>query len=220
MHEKSSDENDARTPFLLEHAQTYAEYVQAHPAMAETMRARQQEIRLGPDDQLYLARFPHSLHMAVIAEPERAGTVVVVPLLARIADCMVRSSFWLLDLDTGKEVVRRAVEEADPVAELSARELPFLLLLDARGRYLGQWGPHPAGFASYMATWRVEHPEWDSRAAETTPVEMSGPNAKIERCLTHAMRAWYNSGLNAECVAEVCSLLETVEEKIEDAEVD
>lgn len=213
MHDTQSKREVHDRAVILQSAPTYAEYLQANPCTAPMLRARQQEIRLAPDDQVYLCLMPNAIHMVVVASPDSPSTLAVVPVLARLARTSPRISFWVLDAEAGIDLVQQLVNESDIDQALSSRELPLLVLFDTAQRYLGHWGPHPAGFASQMNAWLSRHPDRGTLGEIEASADPPGRCPALRKELTYEMCLWYNSGLNQACVAEVRSLLESVQDE-------
>jgi diadenosine tetraphosphatase ApaH/serine/threonine PP2A family protein phosphatase len=93
--------------------------------------------------------------------------------------------------------------------EVSRHSLPLLALFDDERQYLGKWGPHPAGFVSYMDDWRKRHPD-SAPEIEFGPGGSPHQDVALHNELIHEMRLWYNSALNQASIVEVRALLESV----------
>ena len=200
----------------MQSAPTYAEYLRVHPCVAPLLQARQREIRLAPDDQLYFCTLPQAVHMVAVAHAGSPSTIAVLPVLARLAQASARISFWVLDPEAGVDLVQQMADDSAVDSALSRRALPLLALFDDERQFLGEWGPHPAGFSVYMDAWRRRHPDC-APDCEFAADGVSRQDATLCKELTHAMRLWYNSGLNQAVIAEVRALLEsTLDEWIPD----
>lgn len=213
MDDSSTGRQGAENSVILESAWTYDEYVGAYSGLADRMEARQREVRLDVDDQLYFCTLPQFAHMVVVAEPDSPSTIAILPLLVRIARSSPRLCLWALDKGDGMKLLRELVDAPELSQSLSRRELPLVVLLDAGCRYLGDWGPQPAGMAERMAAWHKRHPEWESCLRGELPDEQSDCCAALAEDLTNEMRLWFNSGLAQECVAEIRALLAAVQEE-------
>ena len=150
------------------------------------------------------------IHLVVIAEPASPNTVVVAPIVARIAQALPRCDFWAMEPDTGLALARHILRDTDQSSEFAGRDLPLMLVLDSNRQYLGRWGPHPAGFAPRMKGWFAEHPDARRLMDDVGGAAQYVACAPLAHQLLHEMRIWYNSGLGAECANEVRALLEGV----------
>ena len=202
MPELSSDDYSGsghEEALSLLRAASYQEYLSAHPGLSRTMRARDREIRLGADDQYFFSAFTDPIHFVVVASPTHRDTAIIVPLLEHVRRCLPRGSFCVVEPDRWAKFARRTQVVPLSLRDLQAAELPHLFVLDGQLGYLGEWGPQPEAFDSYLQAWMAEENGGDA----TLPQLGTADSIPL-----HVIRMWYNSGLNVDCAAEIRSLLE------------
>ena len=79
MHEPSSSRPSAGESVLFDAASTYEEYLCDHPGAATAlMRARQDEVRLAVDDQLFFSMLPQMVHMVVVSDRDQMVVMIIM----------------------------------------------------------------------------------------------------------------------------------------------
>jgi hypothetical protein len=182
---------------------TYAEFLERSPGLAPIFYKRLREIRFPQGCQDFFVSYPYPLHCVLLLAEESPEMVVVGPVLAAVGRSSPRFSLHLLCDSDNLTSLSRLVDDLDLSADAA---LPLLLLFDDEGVYQGQWGPHPQAAEPYLEGWFERHPRYDELAMTETPAAQAEYEALFAQ-LVHEMRVWYNSGLNAECIREVQSLL-------------
>ncbi|MCX6044597.1 MAG: thioredoxin family protein [Chloroflexi bacterium] len=198
---------------------TFREFLEKSPTIAPLLRGRYQEVRIPLAEQTFLLTYPDILNFIVIVNEESPDTLVVLPILVRMA--AASPHFWLGILrDTDDlSMVDALIDEIDFAEDLGDLDLPLLLVFDEEWNFQGQWGPHPQEAERYLEEWFENHPEY-AKLAEGETLIAQKTYATLLNQLTHEMRAWYNSDLNRACFLEIRELLAGLLEETEADEQD
>jgi hypothetical protein len=187
-------------------AQSYEAFLESSPQLAPILRSRQSEIRIPWEEQDLLVNYPDHLHWVILLSEEAPETVVVVPILVRLATLSPRFALRILRDTDDLSGLNALVDDLDLLGSLSEVALPLLLIFDDEWQLQAQWGPHPQAIEPYLDEWFERHPEYEALAESNLPADQVR-YASLLAQLTQEMRTWYNSGLNRACCAEVCALL-------------
>ncbi|RIK36374.1 MAG: hypothetical protein DCC55_27540 [Chloroflexi bacterium] len=185
---------------------SFREFLQANPILAAAFRSRRREIRLPLADQEFFVSYPYTLHFVLLLADESPETLVVAPVLAAIATSSPRFTLQIVRESDDLASLDRLVEEFDLIGAINELDLPLLLVFDEEWTYQGHWGPHPQEAERYLDEWFERHPDYEILAETETSEAQAGYTSLLDQ-LTHEMRVWYNSSLNAACVREVRGLL-------------
>lgn len=166
--------------------------------------ARMQEGRISPELQVRCSEFSDPLLMLAVVGLDVPDTVGVLPLWNQMAHSCPRAELRIVG-DREMPLLERILNGESPL-DLDALEVPLLLLLDEEFQVQAQWGPRPQAAEQYIEEWIARHPDFE-RLAEDESVEAGQAFAALGTDLTLHMRIWYNSGLDAECSAELDRLL-------------
>jgi hypothetical protein len=170
------------------------------------LRNRYREVRLPVREQDYFINYPDHLHLIALVGEETPETAIVLPILARIGEGSPRFTFHVVCETDNRTLLAGLVSEIDLSGDLSELDLPLLLAFDEEWVFQGQWGPHPQAAESHLDVWFESNPEYAALAEDET-LAAQDKFAELLTRLTHEMRVWYNSGLQAECVREVQQFL-------------
>jgi hypothetical protein len=170
------------------------------------LRNRYREVRLPVREQDYFINYPEHLHLIALVGEETPETAIVLPILARIGEGSPRFTFHVICETDNRTLLAGLVDEIDLSGDLSQLDLPLLLAFDEEWLFQGQWGPHPQAAESHLDVWFESNPEYAALAEDET-LAAQDKFAELLTRLTHEMRVWYNSGLQAECVREVQQFL-------------
>ena len=170
------------------------------------LRNRNHEVRLPVREQDYFINYPDHLHLIALVGEETLETAIVLPILARIGEGSPRFTFHVVCETDNRTLLAGLVDEIDLSGDLSELDLPLLLAFDEEWIFQGQWGPHPQAAESHLDVWFESNPEYAALAEDET-LAAQDKFAELLTRLTHEMRIWYNSGLQAECVREVQQFL-------------
>lgn len=181
---------------------TVQEFLDARPLL----RQRLAEIRMAVSDQEFLTYYPDYLNCLILLNEESPETLVVVPILMRLAAACPRMVLNVVRDTDDLSGVAALVEEAELPSRISEIDLPQLLIFDEEWIFEAQWGPHPKAAEAYLDEWFERHPEYETLESEET-LQAQQQYAHLLDRLTQEMRVWYNSNLNRACVSEICALL-------------
>ncbi len=193
---------------------TFREFLEKSPTVAPFLRRRYAEIRIPLAEQTFFLTYPDILNFIVLVSEENPDTLVVLPILVRMA--AASPHFWLGILrDTDDlSMLDALIDEIDFNEDLGDIDLPLLLVFDEEWNFQGQWGPHPQEAERYLEAWFEHHPEYAKLAEDDTVVAQQTYAILLDQ-LTHQMRAWYNSDLNRVCFQEIRELLTGLLEETE-----
>lgn len=185
---------------------TFREFLANAPTLAPLLQARTNEIRIPWDTQDFLINYPDILHWVVVLSEDTPETVVVVPILVRIAQLSSRFTLQMMRDSEAQNLLGSLAEALELNGDLSEVDLPLLLIFDEEWEFQAQWGPHPEVAERYLDEWFGRHPEYETLAESEEPVDQATYSDLLDK-LTHEMRVWYNSGLNKACIREIHTLL-------------
>ncbi|CAN5873329.1 hypothetical protein BH10CHL1_BH10CHL1_36320 [soil metagenome] len=193
---------------------TFREFLEKSPTIAPLLRGRYQEVRIPLAEQTFLLTYPDILNFIVLVNEESPDTLVVLPILVRMA--AASPHFWLGILRDSDDLsmLNALIDEIDFAEDLGDLDLPLLLVFDEEWNFQGQWGPHPHEAERYLEEWFENHPEYAKLAEDETPLAQK-TYATLLNQLTHEMRTWYNSDLNQACFLELRELLAGILEEPE-----
>jgi hypothetical protein len=193
---------------------TFREFLEKSPTVAPLIRRRYHEIRIPLAEQTFFLTYPDTLNFIVLVSEESPDTLVVLPILVRMA--AASPHFWLgiLRDNDNLSMLDALIDEIDFNEDLGDIDLPLLLVFDEEWNFQGQWGPHPQEAERHLEEWFEHHPEY-AKLAEDDTVAAQKTYAILLDQLTHEMRAWYNSDLNRACFQEIRELLAGLLEETE-----
>jgi len=202
---------------------SFAEYLATYPEAAPTLRSRRHEVRLSPDDQLFLATYPDWLHLMVIVEAESPDTDILLPLLARLVETSSRLSLRILTTDDDLTALAELVEDVDLLDEEADLAFPLLLVFDEEWEVSTQWGPRPQVADTYLDRWMETHTDYvalmDLDDDDITPAQ-EDQLAELTQRLYHEMRMWYVKDADQAAVTEIRTLLaDLVTEETDTADI-
>lgn len=186
--------------------QSFQDFLAASPALALAIRARLREVRIPRADQDFLVHYPDVLNFVLLLSDESPETLVVAPILVRLAQTSARFTLHILCDTDDLTSLDRIVDDLDLIDTVGEIELPLLLIFDEEWTIQASWSGHPQEAERELEQWFARHPEYDTLAESDLPADQERFAVLLEE-LTHEMRVWYNSGLNRACVAEVRALL-------------
>jgi hypothetical protein len=187
-------------------AQSYEAFLASAPQLAPALRSRQSEIRVPWEEQDFLVNYPDHLHWVILLSEEAPETVVVVPILVRLAKVSPRIALRILRDTDDLSGLNALVDDLDLQGALQEVALPLLLVFDDEWQLQAQWGPHPQAIEPQLDAWFERHPEYETLAESPLPTDQARYAGLLAQ-FTQEMRTWYNSGLNRACCVEVCALL-------------
>jgi hypothetical protein len=191
---------------VLTRSLTFTEFLDSAPTLASTLRSRRQEIRMSPEVQDFLVTYPEQLHWVLLLEVESPETLVVVPILWKMAQTSPRITLTIMRDTDDLHALARLVDEPDLSGDLAEVALPLLLIFDEEWNLQTQWGPHPQEAERQLDEWFVQHPNYEALAESDDPAEQNRYALLLDQ-LTWDMRVWYNSGLSQACISELHRLL-------------
>jgi len=134
-------------------------------AYKKLLQCRYQEANIQADVQLYLSEFPDWLNWVFLVEEDVPDTLVLTPLIQRLAEHSPRSSIYLMRAEDDLSLLDSTLEQIDlSEDDLLEAELPMLLFFNEEWQYLSQWGPRPQATESYLDSWLEAHPEFETLA--------------------------------------------------------
>ncbi|MDQ3249246.1 MAG: thioredoxin family protein [Chloroflexota bacterium] len=192
--------------FVFTTSPTVREFLEQSPVLAPAIRQRYAEVRIPLIDQTFFVTYPDNLNFIVLLHEESPETIVVFPILMRIANSSPRFTLRILRDDDPLGLLATLVDEFDFTTDLADIDLPLLLIFDEEWNFQGHWGPHPQAAEPYLDQWFEQHPTYATLAEDESVAGHIDYAALLDE-LTHTMRVWYNSGLNRACVHEIHELL-------------
>jgi hypothetical protein len=212
---------------------TVAEYLSAHAPPGSPLALRMSEARLTSDAQSVMVGCSDPLNLLALVAPNLPDAPGVIPLWVRMAQCCPRAELRFAGEADAFLVERLLGEEAASI--LDAIELPWLLVFNEEWQLVAQWGPRPQSAEAMIDEWLAQHPDFEAlaeaaadgadSAQEGAPAEASPTSdaageqlAALLRNLMLHTRLWYNSGLDADCSAELQQLLAGLHDESESPE--
>lgn len=183
----------------------------------QLMQIRRAEVRLAPEQQEFLLNYTDVLNFVVLVTDDAPETVIVLPIIARIAAASPRFSLHIVRDTDDLSMLETAIDGLEIEDEESELDLPLLFFFDEEWAYQAQWGPQPEDAETYLDEWLEKHPAYE-RLAESDDEEDQDAYWQMTDSLLYEMRVWYNSALNKACIREICDLLTSLlnEEETED----
>lgn len=179
-------------------------------AHKKLLQCRYQEANIRADVQLYLSEFPDWLNWVLIVEEDLPDTLVLTPLIQRLAEHSPRSSIYLARAEDDLSLLDSTLEQIDLSEEdLLEAELPMLLFFNEEWQYLSQWGPRPQATEPYLDNWMEAHPEFEALALSDEDADQE-MHTELLNALTYEMRVWYLSELDHKCCEEIQTVLESI----------
>lgn len=190
-------------------ANTFDEFCAISP-YKDLLKCRYQEANIQADTQLYLTEYPHWLNWVLIVEEDLPDTLVLAPMIQRMAEHAPRSSIYILRAEDDLSLVDNAFDEIDlGEDDLLELEMPLLLFFNEEWQYLSQWGPRPRATEAHLDGWLERHAEFEPLALSEDDADQVA-HARLLDMLTYEMRVWYRSQLDHECCKEIHAVLEHV----------
>lgn len=198
--------------FAFTSGETFQEFCHAQPLeLGGLLRRVFAGTRIDPETQLYLATYPNWLTCVVIVEDQTPDTVMIVPILARIADACSRMDMRILTTTMDLTAINDlADDDLDLEEYLDDIDLPLVIFFDEEWNQQARWGPRPAAAEKRLEEWLAAHPVY-ARLLEDEESEDSPELEQLVDELTHRMRLWYKDDLTGACVGEIRAILERLE---------
>ncbi len=201
---------------------SFAEYLVAYPESAPTLRNRRREVRLSPDDQLFLTTYPDWLHLMVVVETESPDTLILLPLLARMVEAGTRLDLRILTTDDDLAPLDGLLDEVDLLDEDADLDFPQLLVFDEEWECSAQWGPRPGVADTFLDKWVAQHADYaalmDLDDDDITPAQDLQLTELTQR-LFHELRILYAQEADQVAITEIRTLLaDLVTEDLDSAE--
>lgn len=196
--------------FTFTSSLTVQEYLDATPHQRQLVQVRFKEVRLSPSAQDYFLSYPDILNFLMVVSDDAPETAIVLPIIQRIVGTSPRFTLRVIRDTDDLSRIEEAVDDLD-LSEESETDLPLLLLFDEEWNWREQWGPRPEGAEAYFDQWLEAHPEFEQLANGESDEEQNDYSRLTDELLQE-MRVWYNSGLDQECIREICELLQSLQE--------
>ncbi len=187
---------------------TFSEFLQIFAGDRQLLRSRVGEVRVPPAIQDAIVTYPDILNMVLLVNEDAPETVVLLPIIVRLAQLSPRIVLRILRDTDDLSLLETAVEDLDWAEGI---DLPLLLIFDEEWVWQAQWGPQPAAAEPYIDRWLEMHREYEALADDES-AEGQVAYANLSLRLLHEMRVWYNSGLNQACIQELYELLSSLHE--------
>lgn len=197
--------------FAFTTAPTFAEFLNTRPAIGGHILRRYDEVRIPAGDQLFLADYPDPLRAILLVSEETPDTIVVMPVVQRVFECSCRLDLRILSDEDHLNLLDELVDDLELESDLNDMDLPLLLVFDEGWQFQGQWGPRPQAVEARLDQWLDEHPSY-MELAESEDEDDQETYAALLENLTREMRVWYNSGMDSQCVAELRTLLASLQD--------
>ncbi len=194
--------------FTITANMTFPEYLAVlSTEQRQFMRMRQAEVRLPPVYQDFLLNYPDVLNIIVLVADDAPETAIVLPVIEQITVASPRLVMRIVRDTDDLTRLEAAIEDLE-LDQISEIDLPRLFVFDEEWNWQAQWGPQPEGAEVYLDAWLEAHPAY-ARLAESDDLDDQELYWHLTEQLLHEMRMWYNSGLDRECIRELCDLLAT-----------
>jgi len=190
-------------------ANTFDEFCASTP-YKDLLQCRYKEAKIPANTQLFLSEFPYWLNWVLIVEEDLPDTLVLTPLLQRLAEYAPRSSLYILHAEDDLSMVDSVLDEIDlGENDLLELEMPLLIFFSEEWQYLSQWGPRPKATEDFLDGWLEEHNEFESLALSEEEADQAA-HSRLLDTLTYEMRVWYVSQLDYACGREIHAVLEAL----------
>lgn len=193
----------------------FVAWISTAPAFAPSARAyrellnvRRAEARIDPETQAFLAAYPDGMHWLVLVAEDAPETLVLLPLLDRLAEASVRISLRILREDDGFAFLSEVLDE-DAADLVSEPGLPLLLMFDEDWQLQEQWGPFPQAMEPFLDAWLERNPAYETVSEDESPTAQAEYAQMLEQ-LAWEMRIWFNTALDVATGQELCELLRTL----------
>ena len=184
---------------------TVSEYLSTlSPEQRHFMRIRLDEVRLPPIHQEFLLNYPDVLNLVMLVSDD----AVIVPIIKHITVTSPRLTLRIVRDTDDLTMLESAVDDLI-IDDENEIDLPLLFMFDEEWNYQAQWGPQPEKAEAYLDQWLERHPTYEN-FAESEDLEEQDIYWQLTDQLLYEMRVWYNSGLDKECIRELCELLATL----------
>jgi len=190
-------------------ALSFEEYLNESQYYPDLLSRRYDEIRIDAEIQNFFATYPDTLRMVVLVAEESPETVIILPILMRIAGAGPRFDLRILRENDNLGPLDDLLEEIDLDGSLGEIDLPLLLIFDEEWQLQAQWGPRPQAANGYLETWLAANPLDETVGGDDT-LDPETISSRLFIRLIHEMRVWYNSTLNNVCIVEIQELLTTL----------
>jgi len=188
-----------------------AAYIETMPVQRERMRERLSKLALTDSERAALgsSKIPAGglaqvSHILVLTEPGCGDSLMVIPIIARIAEALSSAELHI----TVRDVVGVLNQH---YRERGIKSIPMVGFYDASFDELATWVEQPQALVPLMTTWKAAHPRFVEirSASELGDAERRELLAPFFARLLVAKFAWYDGepGLNHEVVAEILALL-------------
>ncbi len=170
------------------------------------MRCRAAWTRLSPEDQAFFATYPLEIRMVILVSDEMPDSMLVTPVIHRIAQSGPRLSLSIVCDDMDLVPLNEMLEEMDLATDLEEVDLPLLFLFDEEWHQVGTWGPRPRAAEERLEAWMAANPSYARLLAQ----EGEADTAELHRLMAELiaqMSLWYNDDLTQATVDEIRELL-------------
>lgn len=195
---------------LFTSALSFFEFIEQNQFYARLLRACYAETRLPPEEQLFFTEFPDALNWMVIAAEDAPDTIMVLPVLQRIAEASPRISMHVMCEDDDLSRLEELLEDAELPDDWEELDTPLLLIFDEEWQYQACWGPRPQAAEEKLDKWLEQHPEYEELSNSDDPDALV-QYAQLLHKLTYEMRIWYYDRLRKDCAVEIAALLHSIQ---------
>ncbi len=200
--------------FLFTANLTLSEYLDTLSVQRPLLRTRMAEVRLPTDKQDFLVTYPDILNLLLVVSEDAPETAIILPIIERIVAASPRLVLRVIRDTDDLSGLEATIDDLD-LGEDSETDLPLLLIFDEEWNWREQWGPRPEAAEPRFDRWIETHPAFE-QLSNSDEEEDQDAYWQLAEQLLQEMRVWYNSGLDQECIGEICALLEAVGEENEE----
>ncbi|MCB0095171.1 MAG: thioredoxin family protein [Caldilineaceae bacterium] len=204
---------------LFTSALSFPEFIEQNEFYGELLCVCYDETRLPAKEQLQFAQFPDTLNWLVIAAEDAPDTIMVLPILQRIAEASPRLDLHIVCEDDDLTRLMALVDDADLPEDWDELDTPLLLIFDEEWQYQASWGPRPQAAEEALDQWLSQHPEYEELADSDDDAAQNTYNQLLHK-LIYEMRIWYNGDLRHACAAEIADLLQSIQSESESDDED
>ncbi len=176
------------------------------PQTRHFMRGRAAWTRLAPEDQAFFATYPLETRMVILVSDEMPDSMLVTPVIHRIAQSGPRLSLSIVCDDMDLVPLNEMLEEMDLATDLEEVDLPLLFLFDEEWHQVGTWGPRPRAAEERLEAWMAAHPNYAHLLAQEGVADSTELHRLMAELIVQ-MSLWYNDDLTQATVDELRELL-------------
>jgi hypothetical protein len=189
------------TPEIWQEGLSFSEYIETMRSRKGRMIRRSKVIQLSEEERALITLTRTRVHMLVMTEDWCGDSLMVLPILDRIAGASPNIKLSIFPRHTHPEM--RASYEARNILAV-----PVVSLLDADFKEFGTWIERAKPANELVHRYKDEHTELKMLASNTGRTAAEEERlGELHLELLHQMGIWYKEGLQSATVKEIAALL-------------